>query len=110
MNNRVGAVIEGLPITSIDLPANFPPESASLGGIDAILHIQLYTPHLFTSICSKTLQLFNLHTEYTTHHVVSRYLFKYLRHCQRYGEGRAPALPIQRVWYVWCVCVQDVCM
>lgn len=31
MNNRVGAAIEGLPITTIDVAANFPPESAFSG-------------------------------------------------------------------------------
>lgn len=62
-------------------------------------------PHPFTSICSKTLQLFNLHTEHTTHHTVSRYLFKWMRHCQRRGEEQAFALPVWCVWYVQCVCV-----
>lgn len=31
MNNRGGAAIEGLPITTIDLVGNFPPESAFSG-------------------------------------------------------------------------------
>lgn len=49
---------------------NFPPESSNCE------HVQPHIPHLFTSICSETFQLFHLHTEHTTHHSVSWYLFK----------------------------------
>lgn len=108
MNNRAAAATEGLPITIIDLSANFPPESAFSGwNLYHSAHSALQPPPLRCNlfflkcfnflICIQSTQPITLSPDTcsNSYSAVSDMVRSECSHCQ-YG--------------MFGMCVQDVCM